>query len=214
MWHLLSTLAPGIPITIEITVLSFAVGAVLGVPLLALRRSNLAVLRLPAIAVVEVLRAVPPIVWLFIIYYGVGSGAIKLTTLEAAVSGLGLISAAYLSEIYRSGLLALPRGQWEATDALGLSRIAAFRRVIIPQAIVVIIPPAATYAIGLLKDTAIASVIGASDITFLANQQTQADLKGFQNFGLAAVLYILLSLPIAAVARSAEQFLARRLIAA
>lgn len=214
MWDLLSLLAEGIPTTVQITVLAFLMGAVLGVPLVALRRSQSPVLRMPAIAVVEVLRAIPPIVWLFIIYYGVGSGAITLTTLQAAVIGLGLISAAYLSEIYRAGLEALPAGQWDALTALSLPRTAALRRVIMPQAIIIIIPPAATFAIGLLKDTAVASVIGATDITFLANQQTQVDLNGLRNFGVAALLYIALSVPIAVVARGADRFLVRRVMAA
>jgi polar amino acid transport system permease protein len=214
MGHVLEVLAGGIWTTVEITLLSLAIGATLGVPLVALRRSRHGVLRAPTIAIVEVLRAIPPIVWLFIIYYGVGSGAIRLSTLQAAVIGLGLISAAYLSEIYRAGLQALPAGQFEAARALSLPRAAALRRVILPQAIIVIIPPAATFAIGLLKDSAVASVIGATDITFLANQQTQADADGLRNFGLAAALYIVLSVPIAVVARGADRFLARRVLAA
>lgn len=214
MGHLLDVLSGGIWTTVKITVLSFGLGALLGVPLAALRRSGRFTLRAPAIGIIELLRAIPPIVWLFIIFYGIGSGAVKLTTLQAAVIGLGLISAAYLAEIYRAGLDALPAGQWEAVRALGLPRSAAMRRVILPQAILLIIPPAATFAIGLLKDTAVASVIGASDITFLANQQTQADANGLRNFSVAALLYIGLSLPIAILARGTDRFVARRVLAA
>lgn len=214
MWDLLANLADGVWVTVQISALSFISGAVLAIPLVLLRRSPRFWVRAPITCVVEVLRAIPPIVWLFIIYYGIGSGAIILTTVEAAVIGLGLISAAYLSEIYRAGLNGLPTGQWEAVTALGLPRWASLRTVILPQAVIIIIPPAATFAIGLIKDTSLASVIGAVDITFLANQQTQLDLNALGNFGVAALLYIALSLPVAAVARSVDRFLIKRMVAA
>jgi len=211
MWDLLLLFGQGIGTTVAITGLSFLVGAVLAVPLVLLRRSAQPFLRAPAVVFVEAVRAVPPLVWLFIVYYGIGSGALKLDTMQASVIGLGLIAAAYLTEIYRAGLGSLPAGQWEAVHALGMPRLASARTVILPQAIVTIIPPAATYAIGLLKDSAVASVIGARDITFLASKQTQIDLNGLGNFAVAGLLYILLSIPVAAVARTVDHRLHRRL---
>jgi len=211
MWDLLLRFGQGIGTTVTITGLSFLVGAVLAVPLVLLRRSAQPLLRVPAVVFVEAVRAVPPLVWLFIVYYGIGSGALRLDTMQASVIGLGLIAAAYLTEIYRAGLGGLPAGQWEAVHALGMPRFAAARTVILPQAIVTIIPPAATYAIGLLKDSAVASVIGAKDITFLASKQTQIDLNGLGNFAVAGLLYILLSIPVAAIARTVDHRLHRRL---
>lgn len=207
----ISVIAEGIVVTVEITAAGFFLGAVLGVPLVLARRSDLWLLKLPVVAVVEILRAIPPIVWLFIVYYAVGSGAILLSTFQAAAIGLGLIAAAHLSEIYRAGLEAIPRGQWDAIHALGVPRVAAHVRVILPQAVVVVIPPMATFAIGLLKDSATASVIGAHDITFQAVQQTQQDLDGLGNFAAAGLLYLLLSIPVAVVARGADRVLSRRL---
>jgi len=210
---LLSELAAGIPQTIAITLASFVVAAVLGLPLAVLRRSGAWWLRLPAVVVVEILRAVPPIVWLFLIYYSLGSGDwLRLTTFQAAVIGLGLIYAAHLSEAYRAGLNAVPAGQWEATRALALPRGQAYARVILPQALIVVVPPMATFAIALLKDSAIASVIGATDITFHAVQLTQQDLNGLGNFTVAGLLYIALGVPFAIVARSADRVLSRRLV--
>lgn len=211
MSHLLSVLAAGISQTVEITVSAFLVGAVLGLPLAIMRRSGVWLLQIPAVAVVEVARAVPPIVWLFIVYYAVGSGSIKLSTFQAATIGLGLIAAAHLSEIYRAGLNSVPVGQWEAVRALGLPTRPSYTRVILPQALLVVIPPMATFAIGLLKDSATASVIGATDIAFRAVQQTQQDLNGLGNFAVAGVLYILLSIPVAIVSRGADKVLFRRL---
>ncbi|MDX3800419.1 amino acid ABC transporter permease [Streptomyces sp. AK04-3B] len=212
MWHYLSVLANGVGQTLAITVTSFTIGAVLGFPIALMRHSGPFPLRLVAGAVVEMVRAIPPIVWLFIIFYGIGSGSIQLSTFEAAVIGLGLIAAAYLSEIYRAGLKAVASGQWEAAQALGLPRFALYRKVIFPQVLVVVVPPSSTYGIGLLKDSAIASVIGATDITFYATQETQATLQGLSIFSMAALLYIALSLPIAATARITDRKLTERLV--
>lgn len=211
MTTIVRALAEGVPQTVAITLASFVVAAVVGLPLAMLRRSTIWVVRLPAVVIVEVFRAVPPIVWLFIIYYALGSGAIKLTTFQAAVTGLGLIYAAHLSEVYRAGLDAVPAGQWEAISALALPRVASYVRVVLPQAFVVVIPPMASFAIALLKDSAIASVIGANDITFHAVQLTQQDLNGLGNFAIAGLFYIILSIPFAAVARGADRMLSQRL---
>jgi polar amino acid transport system permease protein len=213
MADFLQVLATGIQTTVLITAGAFGVGVVLGLPLALLRRSRNWLLRAPVIAVVEVIRAVPPIVWLFLVYYGLSSDLAQLSTFQAAVGGLGLIAAAYMSEIYRAGIEAVPDGQWEAGRALALPNLSLYRRVVLPQALVVVIPPAATYAIALLKDSAIASVIGAQDITFHAFQETQASLQGLSVFATAGLLYIVLSLPIAAVARYADRALVQRMAA-
>lgn len=208
--HFLSVLAQGIAQTVLITVCSFLVGAVLGLPLALLRRSRIRFVRVPATALIESIRAVPPIVVLFLMYYALGSGLIKLSTFEAAVAGLGLISMAYLAEIYRAGINSVHAGQWEASRALALPTLKTYTKVILPQSMIVVVPPAATFAIGLLKDSAIASVIGAQDITFRAFQETQATLQGLTIFGIAGVLYILLSIPIAVVARWTDHRLSQR----
>ncbi len=211
MSEILGALAEGIGTTIAITLASFAVGAVLGFPLALARRSAHLWLRWSAGAVVEVLRAIPPLVWLFIAYYSVGVDLVPLSVFEAAVIGLGLVAAAYMCEIYRAGIEAVPRGQWEAADVLALPTVATYTRVVMPQAALLVIAPAATYLIALLKDSAIASVIGTTDITFLAFQEARVTLQGLSVFAVAAALYLLLSVPVAAIARVADRLVARRL---
>jgi polar amino acid transport system permease protein len=210
MANILLVLAQGIGQTVAITTAAFALGAVLGLPLALMRRSPYRALRAPATVLIEILRSIPPIVWLFIVYYGIGTDVVRLSTFQGAVVGLGLIASAYLAEIYRAGIDAVARGQWEASNALALPRRAMYQRVILPQALVVVIPPAATFAIGLLKDSAVASVIGATDITFRAMQDTQANGHGLTVFAVAGLLYIALSLPIAAVARYTDRILAQK----
>jgi polar amino acid transport system permease protein len=208
----LKLLSQGISQTVLITITAFAIGAVLGLPLALLRRSRWRAISWPASVVIETVRSIPPIVVLFLLYYAVGSGVVKLSTFEAAVGGLGLIATAYLAEVYRAGINSVQSGQWEATRALGLPVLKTYSKVILPQSLIVVIPPAATFAIGLLKDSAIASVIGAQDITFRAFQETQATLQGLTIFGIAGLLYIALSLPIAAVARWTDHRLSKRVM--
>jgi polar amino acid transport system permease protein len=211
MSDILAALADGIGTTVAITLCSFAVGAVLGFPLALARRSSVLLLRWPAVAIVETLRSIPPLVWLFIAYYSVGADLLPLSTFESAVVGLGLIAAAYLCEIYRAGIDAVPQGQWEASGALAMPSVATYTRVVMPQAALLVIPPAATFLIALLKDSAVASVIGATDITFLAFQEARVTLQGLTVFALAAGLYLVLSIPVAVMARVSDRYVARRL---
>ncbi len=208
----LKALAEGIGTTLAITFASFAVGAVLGLPLALGRRSSQVWLRWLTTAIVEFLRSIPPLVWLFIAYYSVGVDLIPLSTFQAAVAGLGLVAAAYLCEIYRAAIDAVPNGQWEAASALALPSLATYRGVIAPQAALLVIPPAATFLIGLLKDSAVASVIGATDITFLAFQEARVTLEGLTVFATAAALYLVLSVPIAVVARYGDRLVSRSLV--
>src|SRR5882672_10475281 len=150
------------PMTLSVTASCLAVGAPLGVVLLSGRRSGSWVIRAVSRVLIDVLRGIPPIVFLFIVFFGIGSGAIRFSPFEAAVIGLGLISAAHLAEIYRGSLLAVNRGQFEASQALGLGRITMYARVIGPQALRVAIPGMVTWAISLLKDTALVSTIGVA----------------------------------------------------
>lgn len=206
----LSMVAQGILMTLIVTVCAFAIGAVAAVPLALARNSRFTLLRGAARVGIEVVRGVPPLVWLFILYFGIGSGAIRLSSLAAAIIGFGVVTAAYMAEIYRGGLAAISRGQWEAGDALGLSRLAILRDVIGPQVLRVSIPAAAAYAIGLLKDSSIASVIGVQDIVFFANQEASKTADGITPFLFAAGLYIAMTIPCAWLTRRLDARLRKR----
>ena len=191
----------GIPYTLALTALAFLVGALLGLPLCAMRLSKVAGLRFVASAIILVLRAIPPIVWLFIIFFGIGSGYMQLDPFSSAAIGLGLITAANMAEIYRGALSAIHAGQWEAATVLNLSRRHLFIDVIGPQLLRVALPSGATYVIGLMKDSAVASAIGVHEIAFQAYHLSQETFRGLDVYASAGVLYILISLPIAILAR-------------
>lgn len=195
----------GLPWTLGVTFLALMIGMVLGVPLMLARISRLAWLRLLSGSVITFVRSIPPIVWLFVIFFGLGSGYIRIQPFPAAVLGLGLIASAYMAEIYRGALLSIHAGQWEGAAALGISRTSMWLEVILPQLFRVALPALATYAIGLLKDSAIASTIGVNEMTFVANQQAMATYRGLEVFSVVAVAYIVLSLPIAWATRVIDQ---------
>ena len=165
---MLAQIAAGAGMTVTITGASLLFGALLGLPLVAARRSAWAPLRMLATAYIDIVRAIPPITWLFLIYFGLPQYALRLDSVSASIIGFSVIASAYMAEIYRSGLLGLPRGQWEAATALGLKFLPKTQYVITPQAFKVTLPAIAAYAIALLKDSALASTIGVHEITYQA----------------------------------------------
>jgi His/Glu/Gln/Arg/opine family amino acid ABC transporter permease subunit len=201
----LRVLLTGAPMTLAVTGGALALGAVAGVPVMFLTRSRHAPVRAVTRLAVDIARGVPPIAWIFILYYGLAQDAVRLQPVPAAVLGLGLISAAYLAEVYRSGVSSVDAGQWAAGRALGLSEPRLFVAVIAPQALRTAVPPAATFALNLLKDSAIASVIGVRDVTYHASQEAQRSLDTLTIFLLAGALYLLLGLPLAVVSRKLDR---------
>jgi polar amino acid transport system permease protein len=117
----LSAVLVGIPFTLALTLAAFVFGAVLGLPLCAMRMSRNGFTSLLAMALILTFRAIPPIVWLFIIFFGIGFGYLQLDPFSSAAIGLGLITAANMAEIYRGSLSAIHIGQWEASTVLNLS---------------------------------------------------------------------------------------------
>ena len=200
----------GVPVTIGITVLAFLIGAVGGVPLALMRRSRILPLSWLAVAIIELLRGIPPVVWLFIIYFGLGTGIPAMTSFTAAVIGLGIVSAAYMAEIYRGGLRSIHHGQWEAAEVLGMRHSAVLADVIGPQVFRVSIPAAATYGIGLLKDSSVAYVIGVTEIVFYASEQSRQNVDAIGPFLIAAAVYVLMTIPTAWATRSLDAAMRKR----
>lgn len=191
----------GIQWTLLVSASAFIIGCLLGVPICAIRISKLWALSLIATSIIVVLRSIPPIVWLFVIYFGVGSGYLQVGATEAAIIALGIVAGANLAEIYRGALQSIHHGQFEAARTLNLPAWSRFYDVISPQLIRVALPSAATYLIGLLKDSAIASTVGVTEIAFQANLISRREFEGLQVFAFAGLLYIVISIPVALVAR-------------
>jgi polar amino acid transport system permease protein len=200
----------GLTWTIALTAGAFLIGAILGVPLLAARQSRLLALRFVAMVVIQIVRAIPPILWLFIIFFGLGMGVMPISPFNAALMGLGLIAAANMAEIYRGAVASVHHGQWEASTALDLGRWSTLHDIVAPQAFRVALPSAASYLIGLMKETAVASAIGVSELAYQGNQLSQLTYRGLEVFALVGLFYVLLSLPIAWLSRVADGYLQAR----
>ncbi len=140
-------------------------------------------------------RSIPLLVLLVLVYYALPFVGIRLTSFTAAATALTLVSCAYTAEIFRAGIEALPKGQFEAADAIGLGFFSSMRDVILPQAFRIVVPPLTSNCINVLKDTALASVVAMPD---LLKQATQAQALAANPTPLigAAFLYLLLLLPL------------------
>lgn len=189
-------LLQGIQYTVLITATAFVVGSVIAVFVTAARRSGWAPLRWLGTAYVEIMRGIPPLPWLFLGFFALPMLGITLDPVEAGITVFSLIAGAYLTEIYRSGFRAVPTGQVEASQALGLGRFHVYSKVLVPQATRTILPGAVAYLIGLLKDSALVSVIGVHDITAIALVENRQSGAGLAVFISAAALYLVMSIPI------------------
>lgn len=206
----LGVIASGIGMTLLLTVSAALIGIIGGAILVLLSQARSRVLRGIYSSFVHVVRGVPSLVWLFIVFFGLTQLGIVLDPVTSAIVTLGAISIASIAEIYRGGLSAIRTGQWEAGWALGLSRVDSLRDIIFPQVFRSVSPTVATFIIGLLKDSALASTIGVAEITFRAGQQTQLNGDGLTFFAFAGILYLLLSLPLAVASRTIHTRLSRR----
>jgi His/Glu/Gln/Arg/opine family amino acid ABC transporter permease subunit len=198
--------------TLQLTAASFLVAVLFGIAAALLRLSPARPLRWAAIVFIEVGRGTPALVILFIIYFGIPTvlPGLELNSFTAAVLGLGLQGGAVLAEIFRAGIEALDRGQREASLALGLTPMQAMRDVIAPQAGRIILPPVGNYVIGLLKDTAIASIIAAPELMLRAKDLASSSFLPMQLYVVAALIYFAMSYPLSLLVRRIETALAIR----
>jgi len=204
----------GLPLTLLLAVSALAIGAVGALPVSLGLQSRHIVVRLLCRLCVDLVRGIPIIVWLFVLKFGVVVGTFKLDALQSAIVGLGLVSIAYLAEIYRGGIQAVPRGQTEAAEALGLSSRTRLVHVVLPQAFTIVSPSIATYFVGLLKDTSIASTIVVAEMVFQAQSFARQNptLAGLLPYVIAGGLYIVLSLPVAFASRRLDARLRRAVV--
>jgi polar amino acid transport system substrate-binding protein len=159
---------------------------------------------------VEFLRGTPLMLQLFVIFFVLPELHVYVPAFWAGVLGLAINYSAYEAENYRAGLLAIPRGQMEAALALGMTRWTALRRIIVPQAVRIVIPPVTNDFIALFKDTAVCSAIAVTELTGRYNQlYNNHPTLLFQFAAITAALYLLMSYPLSLLARRLEKRFAK-----
>jgi His/Glu/Gln/Arg/opine family amino acid ABC transporter permease subunit len=204
-WYFLTTLLGGWPETAGVAAASLAFALIVGLLIALLRLSRWRLLRFPAVAFVEFFRGTPALVQLFVIYFGLPDTGFQPSPLQAAIVGLGLNGAAYLSEIYRAGIESIHRGQMEASLSLGMTPASAMRYIILPQAIRTMLPPITNFAIVLLKDTAIIFAVGVVEIMALARNLVTETLQSAVVYLIAGAIYLCMTIPMARIAARLER---------
>lgn len=176
-------------ITLATIVLSWVFGllAVLG------KRSHFSVLRGISSFYVWFIRGTPALIQVFIIYFGLPQLGLNPSPFLAGVIALGLNSGAYVAEIIRSGLLAIPKGQFESSQALGMSHTETMGRIVLPQVFRIVLPPLTNEAIAALKNTSLLSTITVVDLTLYAQTIISSTFRPFQFFIATALIYLVLT---------------------
>ncbi|MGU3471193.1 amino acid ABC transporter permease [Paenibacillus sp. D51F] len=188
---LLPLLKAGVAFTIPLTLVSFILGMIVAVLTALARLSSVAPLRLLARFYVWVIRGTPLLVQLFIIFYGLPYAGINLNPFTAATIGFTLSVGAYSSEIVRAAIQSISKGQWEAAASLGMTRGQSLRRIIIPQAARVSVPPLSNSFISLLKDTSLAGSITYLEMFKLSQQIVARTYEPLLVYCLVGVIYLL-----------------------
>lgn len=154
----------GLPYTLGISLLSFFTGLFLGLGLALLGRSRHPLIHYLVRAYISIMRGVPMIVVLFVLYFGLPYYGLELPALLCAYLGFSMVSAAYISEVFRSSIEAIDKGQWEAAKALGLPYALMVKKIILPQAFRIAVPPLGNVIIDMVKSSSLAAMITVPDI--------------------------------------------------
>lgn len=191
--------------TVLLTLIVIALAGVLAIPLALVRTSRLWIVRLPFETFVEVIRGTPLILQLFYVYYVLPSAGLQLEPFTAAVVALTMNYTAYLSEVYRGGIKAVPQGQRNAAAALGMTPSKAFLRIVLPQAFKIVTPTLGNYFIALFKDTALASVVTVNELLYTGNLVSSSTYQYFTVYTVTGILYFIAGFPASLLVRYLEK---------
>ncbi|GAM57993.1 amino acid ABC transporter [Vibrio ishigakensis] len=223
----------GLISTVRLSLWGMLLAIVLGTILGLAKQSAVAIFNIPANAFIQLVRNIPPLVFVFIFYFFISNQLIPLLGLDSILRGgsqdinalqsflfgpvslwenlvsgvlcVGLLSSAYVAEVIRAGLTSIPKGQWEASDSLGLSRWTKYRFVIAPQVLTAITPALAGQAISLVKDTSIVSLISIQELTFVGTEIANSSGLIFEIWLMVGLVYLLICLSLSMLFRKLEK---------
>jgi polar amino acid transport system permease protein len=190
--------------TLGLTLVAFAGGGIVGLIVLAARIDERPWLNRIGKTYIALFQSTPLLLQLFLVFFGLPLVGVQIEPWMAAGLGLTAYASAYLADIWRGGVEALPRGQWEAAAALGLHKLSRLRLVILPQALRMTLPPAVGFLVQLVKATAVTSIIGFSELMKAANAINNATFEPFTVYGMVAAIYFALCFPLTTYARRLE----------
>ena len=201
----LPILMSGVALTIMVTIGSLLLSTVLGMVWALMRVSGIGVLTGFSGGLINVIRGIPIIVLLFYLYFVMPEFGVTLTALQAAILGLGIAYSAYQAENFRAGIEAIDKGQIEAAQAIGKSWWQTMRRVVLPQAVKIVLPPYGNVMIMMLKDSSQASTITVAELALQGKLIASSTFKNTSVFTLVALMYLTMSIPLILLVRHFEK---------
>jgi polar amino acid transport system permease protein len=206
----LPILMSGVALTIIVTIGSLLLSTVLGLIWALMRVSGIGVLSGLSAGLINVIRGIPIIVLLFYLYFVMPEFGLTLSALQAAILGLGIAYSAYQAENFRAGIEAIDKGQIEAAQAIGMSWWQTMRRVVLPQAVKIVLPPYGNVMIMMLKDSSQASTITVAELALQGKLIASSTFKNTSVFTLVALMYLTMSIPLILLVRHFEKRAARK----
>ena len=211
VWDIVRNLLAAARWTVLLSVIAFVGGSLVGLTLLVARLAKLRGAQPLVAAYVQLFQGTPLLMQLFLAYFGLALLGLNVSAWVAAALALTLYTSAFLTEIWRGCVDAVPKGQWEASQALALSFGEQLRHVIGPQALRVAVPPTVGFLVQVIKGTALASVIGFVELTKAGTMISNATFRPFTVYACVALMYFVLCWPVSACSRRLERsFHARR----
>jgi polar amino acid transport system permease protein len=204
-WDILSNLLIATQWTLVLSAIAFVSGGVVGLVLLFMRTSRVAPLEWFTKSYIEFFQGTPLLMQLFLFFFGVALFGVEVSPLTAAWLALTFWTSAFLTEIWRGCVEAVPRGQWEASSSLALSHVEQMRYVILPQATRIAIAPTVGFSVQVIKGTALASIIGFVELTKAGSELNNATFRPFLVYSLVALIYFCLCFPLSWGAKKLER---------
>jgi len=201
----LPILMSGVALTIIVTIGSLLLSTVLGLVWALMRVSGIGILTGLSAGLINVIRGIPIIVLLFYLYFVMPEFGLTLSALQAAILGLGIAYSAYQAENFRAGIEAIDKGQIEAAQAIGMSWWQTMRRVVLPQAVRIVLPPYGNVMIMMLKDSSQASTITVAELALQGKLIASSTFKNTSVFTLVALMYLTMSIPLILLVRHFEK---------
>jgi len=191
--------------TVLLSLVAFSGGGLVGLPIALMRLSPSRALRIAAGGYIQLIQGTPLLILLFLTYFGLGILGYKLAPLVAAGLALTLYAAAFLGEIWRGCIEAVPRTQWEASDCLGLDRFQQYAYVVLPQAVRMAIPPTVGFMVQIVKNTSLASVVGFVELARAGQIVNNSTFEPFIIFCIVAAIYFAMCYPLSLASRFLER---------
>jgi len=210
VWRNSALLTDGLMVTLELSIVALSVSMLIGIVMAYARLSPHRMVSGAASAYVESVRNIPLLLIMFFIYFGLPAFQVTLTDRLSAVLALSLYSGAYMTEIFRAGILAVGQGQVEAGQALGLTGFQIGRAVVLPQAFRVVLPSLGNQFISLIKDSSLAVAISVRELTYAAVRINDISWRIVEVYSVIAAMYLAVTYAVAVGLRGLETALRRR----